>query len=141
MEIRDIPIKGKSVKDVLDIISACPDHFPITLKPMSPRDIVARKRYDVALPIPGDSFDNNDSDDSPPPVPPKTDESFIFIHESHTIGLPGPRGRIHLYEDPDYTFNKLNMDAAPIGNVPQEKQPPTASAKRTNHDYEEIELS
>lgn len=140
LEVRDIPIKGKSVKDVLDIISACPDHFPVTLKPLSPRDIAARKKYDIPVTVQGEVFDDNDSDSSTPPVPPKTDESFIFIHESHTVGLPGPHGRVHLYEDPDYTRSKLNMDTAPVGGMPQENLPPTASAKSTYHPYEEIEL-
>lgn len=86
------------------------------------------------------SFDGDDTDASTPPVPPKTDESFILIHESHTVALPGPHGRVHLYEDPDYTLNKLDRNTVPTSGASHQKPPPSSSASSTYHPYEEIEL-
>lgn len=132
LEIRDIPIKGKSVKDVLDIISACPNNFPVTIKPQALKDSGPWKRYEMLLATKEVSCDSEDSDAATPPVPPKTDEAFMFIHESHTVALPGPNGTVHLYEDPDYTLNKLDLNA---------EQPPLSTTdSSTYHPYEEIEL-
>lgn len=130
LEIRDIPIKGKSVKDVLDIISACPNNFPVTINPQALKESSAWKRYEMLLANKDGSFNSDDSDATTPPVPPKTDEAFMFIHESpSTVALPGPNGNVHLYEDPDYTLDKLDLNA----------KPPTTDSS-TYNPYEEIEL-
>ena len=138
MEIRDIPIKGKSVKDVLDIISSCPEQFPVTIKPQSQQDSGAWRRYEMLLASHGASLDGDDAGAgaTTPPVPPKTDDAFIFIHETHTVALPGPNGRVHLYEDPDYTLNKMY----PHDEEPSSDDSHQQADSSTFHPYEEIEL-
>ena len=141
LEVKDIPLKGKSIKDILDIISECPSDFPVTVRP------IVQKKSSVAKPplyatiddFPEDTKHVSDSTTSPiPPVPPKNALSFQFIHDSksgvkqHTIVLEGPRGRAHVYEDLDSTFNELE-GSQPSHGAEVHHPPPSDVEPRKKH--------
>ena len=144
LEVKDIPLKGKSIKDILDIISECPSDFPVTVRPIVPKKSSVAKPplYATIDDLPDSTEHTPDSTASPtPPVPPKNALSFQFVHDSksglkadkqHTIVLEGPRGRAHVYEDLDHTLSEME-GTQPSHRAEFHPPPPSAVQSGKKH--------
>ena len=143
VEIRNTPLKGKSIKDVLDVLSSAQENCPITVQPndttlpLGTLDITQHQVYE-------------DLDEcTTPPVPPKIPESFMFLEESSSRRgkvLVTGKGKTHLYDNPDYILNKMDElptsrglpDSPPYDQVMLQSD--TFDKVRVNHHYDEIEF-
>lgn len=167
LEVKDIPLKGKSIKDILHIISECPMDFPVTVRPVPAKKLSSSERpvSDSLVLLSERAHLESDSNQSPtdtPPVPPKSALSFQFIHEStsnlksdrrNTTSDNSPLRRSSSHADPGSGMTEKTKSSNPqntltVDHVYEEPTPQESGRMREivvgghrgrPHIYEEVE--